>query len=347
MKRAAPLSRRKRIAFAGIAVLVSVLGSVALLGIVDALLRWHYAESVALNRWGYRGPVVGDKQSHERRVVVLGGSTAFGFGVPPGESFAAHLERRLRERSGAPVSVVNLGYIREGAWAFRQTLADYAYLDYDVAIFYEGYNDLRRSNTSAFRSDSPVFRATGYLPLLPLVLAEKARAIRYGGDLAERFGREDPVFRPDLGDRAAAAALKAAAEVTRSLEHVLGPLSRNGEASAAAVPPSEQCGERFRHYCDAVRAGIGAALARGARVLVVTQPYVSDSHVEQQRHLVAMLRARYGGEPRVGYLDLGWAVDLRDRALAFDGMHLTPRGNAVIADRLVSPVETLLDQPRR
>jgi lysophospholipase L1-like esterase len=103
------------------------------------------------------------------------------------------------------------------------------------------------------------------------------------------------------------------------------------------------CTEPFRHYCNGVRGGIEEALGRGARVLVVSQPYVSDTHVDQQRHLAALLRARYGNDPRVAHLDLGAAVDLRDRTLAFDGMHLTPRGNAAIADRLVAPVLRLLD----
>jgi lysophospholipase L1-like esterase len=327
------VSRRKRIAFAAAAVVISVAGTVAALGVVDALLRWRYADSVGINRWGYRGAIVGAKRGDERRVVVLGGSTAFGYGVRPHESFAAQLEHRLRDRR-PPVTVVNLGYVKEGAWAFRPTLVDYAYVVYDVAVLYEGYNDLRRPNTRAFRHESPVFRATGYLPFLPLVLEEKARAIRYGGDLAARFGREDPVFRPAPDDRAAAEALEAAATVARALEGVLGPLSRNGLAHRPPLPPSEVCAEPFRHYCEGVHAGIEEALARGARVLVVTQPYISDVHVEQQRNLVALLRARYGGDSRVAHVDLGLAIDLRDRALAFDGMHLTPRGNAVVADRL-------------
>jgi lysophospholipase L1-like esterase len=338
------LSRRKQIAFAVIVVVASVVGTVAWLGVVDALLRWHYAGSVGLNRWGYRGAVVGAKRPGERRVVVLGGSTAFGYGVPPAESIAAQLEQRLRERRpGAAVTVVNLAYVKEGAWSFRQTLADYAYLRYDLALLYEGYNDLRRPNTRAFRRDSPVFRLTGYLPFLPLVLAEKARAIRYGGDLGERFGHEDPVFHPDLGDRAAAAALKAAAEVTRSLESVLGPLSRERATRASPISEGEVCTGPFRHYCNGVRGGIEEALGHGARVLVVTQPYVSDTHVDQQRHLVALLRTRYGGDARIAHLDLGTAIDMRDRTFAFDGMHLTPRGNAAIADRLVAPVLRLLD----
>jgi len=337
------LSRGKRIAFAAAAVILALAVTVALLGTTDVLLRRHYADSVGLNRWGYRGAIVGAKRADERRVVVVGGSTAFGYGVPPADSIPAQLEERLRARRATPVTVVNLGYVKDGAWSFRQTLADYAYLGYDLALLYEGYNDLRRPNVRAFRHDSPVFRLTGYLPFLPLVLSEKARAIRYGGDLGERYGREDPVFRPDRGDRATAAAFKAAAEVTRSLENVLGPLSRDAVTRELPIAPGDVCAEPFRHYCEGMRAGIDEALARGARVLVVTQPYVSDTHVAQQRHLAAMLRARYPSEPRVAYLDLGSAVDLRDRALAFDGMHLTRRGNALVADGLAGPVSKLLD----
>ena len=187
-----------------------------------------------------------------------------------------------------------------------------------------------------------MFRLTGYLPFLPLVLSEKSRAIRYGGDLGERFGHEDPVFHPNRGDRAAAAALRAASEATRALERVLGPLSRD-HVKHDTVLPSEACPEPFRHYCDAVREGVDEALRGGARVLVVTQPYISDVHVAQQRHLAALLRARYGDEPRVSHLDLGPAIDLRDPALAFDGMHLTTRGNAQLAEQLVAPVARILD----
>jgi hypothetical protein len=276
-------------------------------------------------------------------VVLLGGSTAFGFGRPPSESIAAYLERSLAAlRPGARVTVVNLGYPKESAWSFHSTLTDYAHLGYDVAILYEGYNDLRRPHTRALRQESPIFRLTGYLPFLPLFLIEKSRSIRYGGDLDERFGREDPVFRPGLADKAAAGAFKAAAEVTRSLESVLGPLTRP-HTPAHALPPRATCGEPFRHYCDGVRVGVETALAHGARVLVVSQPYISDTHVEQQRHVAALIRETFSGTSRVAYADLGSAVDLRDRALVFDGMHLTAAGNAVVAAHLAGPVLSLLD----
>jgi len=339
----APRSRRRRLAFAAVTVALALLVTVVALGVIDVLVRRHYAATLGLNMWGYRGRAVGRKAPGERRVVMLGGSTVFGFGVSPTETMAAYLERRLQARRapGAAVSVANLGFVREGAWSFRATLADYAYLDYDIVVLYEGYNDLRRPNTRAFRRDSPVFRLTGYFPILPLVLEEKARAIRYGGDLGERFGHEDPVFRPGMADKAKAGALRTAAEATRALEGVLGPLTRQSSTSPGRAALSA-CGEAFRAYCDSVREGVDEALARRARVLVVSQPYISDTHVEQQRHLAAMMRERFGRDERVGYLDLGRTIDLRDPTLAWDGMHLTPRGNALLADQLAGPIDRFL-----
>jgi hypothetical protein len=73
-------------------------------------------------------------------------------------------------------------------------------------------------------------------------------------------------------------------------------------------------------------------------VLIVTQPYISDEHREQQRELRAMLSKRWGADPSVRIVDLGNAVDLKDGAMCWDGMHLTPVGNQKIADRLVTPV---------
>src|SRR2546421_2164887 len=112
------LTRPKRIAFATITVLVSLLITVAALGLVDELLRRHYSATLGLNRWGYRGRVVGRKVAHERRVVVAGGSTTFGYGTPPSATFPAQLERRLAARRHGTITVGNLGYPQEGAWSF-------------------------------------------------------------------------------------------------------------------------------------------------------------------------------------------------------------------------------------
>ena len=79
-------------------------------------------------------------------------------------------------------------------------------------------------------------------------------------------------------------------------------------------------------------------LARDKRVIFATQPYVSDAHKEQQANVAAMLKARFGADPRVTYVNLGDAIDMGNRDIAYDGLHLIASGNDTIAARLVAPV---------
>jgi hypothetical protein len=51
-----------------------------------------------------------------------------------------------------------------------------------------------------------------------------------------------------------------------------------------------------------------------------------------------MIRSRFGSDPRVSYVNLGDAIDMTDRDVAYDGIHLIARGNDTIAARLVEPV---------
>jgi hypothetical protein len=75
-------------------------------------------------------------------------------------------------------------------------------------------------------------------------------------------------------------------------------------------------------------------LARGKKVMVVGQPYIADVHVEQQAALETAIRERFGQDPRVRVVNLGRVLDLRDRTLSSDGMHLTAAGNRRIAEAL-------------
>ena len=47
------------------------------------------------------------------------------------------------------------------------------------------------------------------------------------------------------------------------------------------------------------------------------------------------MATRAAADPAVVHVNLGDAIDLTDERLAYDGMHLTGAGNAVIADALV------------
>jgi hypothetical protein len=347
------MTLRKRVAFTAAAMLMAVvLGAMALFA-ADLYFHRRVERFAGVNIWGYRGPRVAKKAPGEHRLIVIGGSTAFGYGVGWDETIAAHLERALRPlaKNGAPVSVVNLGFNSQGAYAFQFNEKDYLSLDFDTSILYEGYNDLGFApNEYIGRHESPIFRLVGYYPIVHIALMEKAMALRSGGDLEAAYRQLAPnqaktVFRPGLAARATASTLEAAAHVSRTLDDQLDRFSkeRAAVASFADVQVDDLgCHGEWAHYCASVRDGIRFALEHNRRVLVVTQPYISDRHREQQAELRAMLAAWFGGDRRVSYTDLGNAVNLHNQSLAYDGMHLTSAGNAHIARGLVAPVVALM-----
>ena len=340
------LSGPKRAWFAAMTVaLTAALALLMVLG-VDIYLHGKYQRSAGVNVWGYRGPVAGQKASGELRVAVFGGSTAFGYGVTWDESFPAVLERRLEARAPGAFKVVNLAYNNEGAYSFRFTMKDYDYLHYDLALLYEGYNDLadpNGPNLSLFRHESPVFRLTGYLPIFPIVFKEKAAVMRYGGDIGALYrDQAKTVFHPGLATRTGAEALNAAAAVGQSLERQLGRVSAEPTHHIVDAA-STGCRYPWQEYCRSILEAVQYGLSNGTRVLVVSQPYAPGEylrvrHREQQSEMAAMLVRRFGDDPRVAYVNLGETIELSDPALSFDRMHLTAAGNARLAESLVSPV---------
>lgn len=344
-----PLSRRRRLVFAlitfGIVLMTAFVGLLA----VDIHLHRKYERTGGLNIWGYRGPVRERKAADEYRLVLLGGSTAYGYGLTADEAIPALLERNLSGRVIGPFkrfTAINLGYNNEGAYSFKFTLNDYLYLRYDLAILYEGYNDLmgdpRAPNTAVFRHDSPVFRLTGYMPIFPIVFKEKAEAMVTGSTATLYLDAPKTTFHPPLATKAAAEVLRGAAEVGASLERQLGRVSARPPARIDD-PAATGCKSPWQEYCRSTMDGVDFALAHGVQVIVATQPhgighYYRQRHIEQQTELRGLMRRRYGGDDRVLYLDLSEAVDLADPVLSFDKMHLTAAGSERLTPAFVQPV---------
>ena len=330
------LSRRYLI-FACIAMVAGCVAGAASLFLADLYLHHKYQATALVNVWGYRGPTLGTASQPAVPVVVVGGSSAFGYGADWHGSFPYLLEQRLNAVGADRFSVVNLAFNNEGAFAMRANLEDYAWLNYRVAILYEGYNDLGDApNRFVFRRHSAIYRLTGYLPVLPIVLEEKAAAM-----LGQ--ARVDPAKTTFTAERlrtTTTEAIKQAAATLRSLESQLGQLSASAvKGSGAPVVPAEHCPARWQFYCRAISDAIAYARERGIVVIVGTQPFISDQHVEQQRALAAFLQYRFGSDAGVIRADASKAIDLAQRSdLTYDGMHLTERGNAIIAEHLLEAV---------
>lgn len=337
----------KRWAFRAIAAAIGVLLAMAVLGAADLYLHRKHAATYGVNIWGYRGPALGRKAAGETRIAVLGGSTAFGYGVRPGDDFPAKLQRVLDGRDGTHVSVANLGFNSQGVYSFIATLEDYAFLGPDLVILYEGYNDLTPGalNRASTRRDSFVFRWTGYFPILPDIVRERLMMMTSRGatlddvyrDRARQAQGNPPktVFHvPDASGRATDAAVAEASHVIESLRRQVGALSQPNPAAVTSAECNQAVERRW--YCELMSKAIEYARAKGERVLVIGQPTISDLHVQQQSALRQMIAATFGRDDRVSYFDVGRALNLTDRALAYDGMHLTAAGT----DRLVQIVTT-------
>jgi hypothetical protein len=351
--------RRRKLIYltvAAIALLLVLIPLGALLAL-DVYLHHRVQYDAGVNVWGYRGPTVGRKKPGEVRVVAIGGSTAFGYGLRWNEAWPYFVEQKINERLGGkpPVRVINLGVPTDSARTFTTTLKDYEFLDYDIVCFYEGYNDLGQDNHEfksatipevphyiAWRYQSPIFRWTGYFPIFPLVLKEKAMAMLYKGDLNAAYGH-DIVFQPSLATRTTARTLEAASAVGVAVERRFGKLSNVAAPLNDATDAS--CGN-WAQYCGAVADAVDRTVAKKKIAVVITQPYLSDLHIEQQTALAAMMARRFGANPRVRYVNLGRAIDMRDTSLVYDRVHLVARGNRIIADSLTTEIAALIaDRP--
>ena len=340
------LPLKKQIGFGLLAMLLSTIATLAFVAGLDLYLHRRYADTGGYNIWGYRGPVAPPKPPGERRMVMLGGSVAFGYGVPSDQTIPAYLSALLQAaRPRTPVSVVNLGWNSEGAYSFAFTLKDYGYLNYDAAILYSGYNDWMLNN-QVYRHQSAIFRATGYLPIMPIVPLVDWLRVR---DLSKRGDRV--VFKPNLADRSSSEAAQTALRVSAALERQLDKLVPEHAPQDAHTDGT--CGDRWDYYCGCVQRAIDYALQQGKQVFVVSEPYATKAskagpaghlvegwqvHVDQQRALATMLQARYGRETRVHYINMGPAVDLADPQLCYDGLHLTAAGNRQLAEHLAPEI---------
>ena len=87
---------------------------------VDVYLHHRHEMNAGLNVQGYRGPVLDDKQDGERRVAVIGGSTAFGYGVTWPEAIPALLQQKLNEVRSEVLHLRNVGH--EKGLASRESM---------------------------------------------------------------------------------------------------------------------------------------------------------------------------------------------------------------------------------
>src|SRR5262245_5150326 len=261
-----------------------------------------------VNEWGYRGPVARHRERNEIRVVVVGGTRAFGWGQPA-SALAGAIRRVVMlttDRPGAevrPVTVINLGRLGALPRSYPETIAHYSYMRPDYVCLYDDLGVPGGSPTAGTGGTSGIFELTGYAPALPLVSREKGMAWRFGnvqsGYARAAYPRDAS---PSLPRRTAGALLEHVGETLDRADRGLA--DTVGRASAAASLARDADG-----YADDVMRAIDAARRAARGVVVVLSPAETPQQTATRRALdmglASVVRADWlrlvdlGAEPRL------------------------------------------------
>lgn len=320
-----------------------------LLYLIDQNLHEKYADSFGLNQKGYRGELLSEKSMDELRIVALGGSTTFGYGVNATDAWPIQMERYLNNRLvledtyKRKFSVANLGYNNEGAFSFEPNLISFNHLNYDVVLFFTGVNDLGGPNYTVFRSD-PIFRTFGYFSLLPIVLAEKAQLFESEDSLEDAYLSQAQASN-NFFKRALATVMKGIAKTFSPNQNVSTYVGSTPQSTSSNQPESNICKEEWRFYCSSLLRAIDYALEKKVLVIVISEPNRSNlakSQKDSVASLVAQLNVK--GANNLYWLDYTNLLDLENSKISFDKMHLTKKGNAILAEYVGNDLIALVFQ---
>ena len=283
-----------------------------------------------LNIWGYRGPVTHQKQARELRVVLLGGSRAFGWGQDAFGTMATVLRRLIMletDRPGGelrPVSVINVARIAAPVASYRHAIEHYSYLQPDVICIYD---DLRALATSTMGT-SGVYTLTGYQPALPLALKEKGMRLRFGS--VERGYQPDatPDERIGSGRRALGWIMQSAGSGLEMLDHRLH--EAVVDEADAALP-----------YDAALAEAIDVARQHARGVVVTLSPAETAEQQRNRRALLDRLSVA-SADRRLRIVDLDHVRELRDPELRLDGWNYGASALTLATVPVAVPVTDLL-----
>ena len=134
------------------------------------------------NIWGYRGAVVKQRAPGDARILLLGGTRAYGYGASADDTIAHALEWELTVQTRRPTTVIDAAHMGATASDYASMVDRHADLDPDVIVLYD---DLGYAATRP-RQSKVAGAFNGYEPILPLVLEEKGMFLRQRDSLVSR-----------------------------------------------------------------------------------------------------------------------------------------------------------------
>lgn len=153
--------------------------------------------SVSLNSHGHRDDEVPvEKPAGERRILVLGDSVTFGWGVDQGQDFPARLETLLRQQTGTAWQVINAGvngYNSEQEATYFAT--DGIRFQPDIVVLVYVGNDVE----PIFDPNVVTWRRYPTWPSSLPELLDRVRSLSYLYQTTKLFQRTAEVRPPDAG----------------------------------------------------------------------------------------------------------------------------------------------------
>lgn len=312
------------------------IGVLALLGVVALDLYAHKKlEQVGgVNMRGYRGPVVHAKGSREVRVVLVGGTRAFGWGMWASASTAPAIYTRMMlviDRPGTdppPLVVVNLGQPGAVAADYPLTIKHYADLRPDYICLYD---DLGVRDTRPPWRDSGIFALTGYMPMLPLALREKGLSLRFGS-VMQGYAAVPTAAVQSPVRRTAGRFLELAGATLTSLD---------GALDRALGHRADPRVESFVPYADQLKTAIDVAHQHAKGVVVVVGPAELD---EQRRNLGTLggVRRTCTESAWCRFVDLNSIPKLRESDLRLDTWNYGGEATWAVAEAITPAVLDLM-----
>ncbi len=278
------------------------------------------------NHKGYRGDIKLEKEKNFKRIAVFGGSVVGGYGLNYKNSFPYILEQKL---SSKKFDVVNLGRNGNGINGIFDDIQDYLYLDYDIAIIHNGYNDCTAKGYNLLtRNNNFFYKHFKYLPSLGVYLSEKTQLLLNKSNpraLDEYYEKKSKEF-----------ALKYKNDPNKNFNLYMCKNLYEKKDKKLIFNEIEFIDHLNAFYIVKYKKVLDFLTKNKKNIIVVVQPeYGNDPRQKVQSELIIKLAKNYNN---VKLIDFSKKIDLNNPKISYDRIHNTKIGNELTVNLILSNV---------
>ena len=277
------------------------------------------------NHKGYRGVVKDLKSKDQKRVAFFGGSVVAGYGVNFRDAIPYILEEKFVNEK---IDVVNLGFNGNGIMGISHDVKNYLYLDYDLAVIHNGYNDctIERFNKRSARNDNFFFRNFGYLPIMKTYIQEKLYLILHPNE-----NKHSSEIISEYYEKKNIKMQKIMPKPKMCYDNVNNNLSENEIKNFKK--------HLYKFYVPKFEETLIFLEKKNIKTIIIIQPSYNDLRQNIQSDIIRKLSKQHAG---VVLLDLSNKMDISDKKISYDNIHYTRLGNEMAVDLMYKEIINLI-----